>query len=172
MSSTDVALLVLRTAVGVVFVAHGWNHVFGGGRLAGTGRWFASLGMRPGHLHAVVASAVEVGAGVLLVLGLLTPLAGAGVVGTMVVAWVINHARNGFFVFRPGEGYEYVMVLVAVGLTLAGAGPGRISLDRIIGIEDPGWTGLLVGAGGVLGGGVLLALCWRPAGVGAAAAEA
>lgn len=172
MASTDVALLVLRTAVGVVFVAHGWNHVFGGGRLAGTGRWFASLGMRPGHLHAVVASGVELGAGALLVLGLFTPVAAAGVVGTMVVAWVINHARNGFFVFRPGEGYEYVMVLVAAGLALAGTGPGRISLDRLVGIAEPGWTGVLVGAGGALGAGVLLALCWRPAGAGAAPAEA
>ena len=98
----------------------------------------------------------------LLVLGLLTPVAGAGVVGTMVVALVINHARNGVFIFRPGEGYEYVMVLVASGLSLAGTGPGRISLDRLIGISQPGWAGLLIGLTGAVGAALLLALCWRP----------
>ena len=38
--SVDLALLVLRVGVGVVFLAHGINHVFGGGKIAGTGRWF------------------------------------------------------------------------------------------------------------------------------------
>ncbi|MDH6522858.1 putative oxidoreductase [Streptomyces sp. SAI-135] len=162
MSSTDLALLALRGVIGGVFLAHGLNHILGGGRLRGTAGWFASLGMRPGYVHAVVASAVEVASGALLVFGLFTPVAGAGVVGTMVVAWVINHAKNGFFIFRPGEGYEYVMVLAATGLCLAGTGPGRISLDRLIGIGQPGWTGLVIGLAGVVGAGLLLALCWRP----------
>nr|BFE55598.1 hypothetical protein GCM10020063_001240 [Dactylosporangium thailandense] len=61
---------------------------------------------------------------------------------------MINHARNGFFVFRPGEGYEYVMVLAAAGMGLAGTGPGRISFDRLIGIEDPRRPGLLTGPAG------------------------
>ncbi|MFF4054122.1 DoxX family protein [Streptomyces chartreusis] len=148
--------------IGAVFLAHGLNHLFGGGRLRGTAAWFAGLGMRPGYAHAVVASGVEVASGVLLVLGLFTPVAGAGVVGTMVVAWVINHARNGFFIFRPGEGYEYVMVLVASGLILAATGPGRISLDRLIGISHPGWAGFLIGLTGAVGAALLLALCWRP----------
>ncbi|MFE0358938.1 DoxX family protein [Streptomyces nigra] len=162
MSSTDLAVLLFRGVIGAVFLAHGLNHIFGGGRLRGTGEWFAGLGMRPGYAHAVVASGVEVASGVLLVLGLFTPVAGAGVVGTMVVAWVINHVRNGFFVFRPGEGYEYVMVLVASGLVLAGTGPGRISFDRLIGISQPGWTGFLTGLSGAVGAALLLALCWRP----------
>lgn len=162
MSSTDLGLLVLRGAVGVVLVAHGLNHVFGGGRLRGTADWFTSLGMRPGYFHAVVASAVECGAGVLLCVGLATPLAGAGVVGTMVVAWVTNHARNGFFIFRPGEGYEYVMVLAAAGLGLSATGPGRISFDRLVGLGDPGAIGLLIGFGGAGGAALLLLLCWRP----------
>ncbi|PSM39042.1 DoxX family protein [Streptomyces dioscori] len=162
MSSTDAALLVLRGAVGAVFLAHGLNHLLGGGRLRGTAGWFESLGMRPGYAHAVVASTVEVASGTLLVLGLCTPVAAAGVVGTMVVAWVINHARNGFFIFRPGEGYEYVMVLVATGLCLAGTGPGRFSLDRLIGIGQPGWVGFVIGLAGAFGAALLLALCWRP----------
>src|ERR1039458_2542347 len=103
--SVDFALLVLRLTAGAVFLAHGINHVFGGGKIAGTGRWFESLGMRPGRMHAWTASLTEVGSGALLVAGLLTPMAAAGVVGVMLVAWITNHAKNGFFIFRPGEGY-------------------------------------------------------------------
>ena len=57
-------------------------------------------------------------------LGLLTAVGGAGVVGVMVVAWVTNHLKNGFFIFRPGEGWEYVMVLTMSGFLLATVGPG------------------------------------------------
>jgi putative oxidoreductase len=162
--TTDVCLIAFRIALGVVFVAHGYNHIFGGGKIAGTGRWFDSLGMRPGIVHAWTASLGELGAGGLLVLGLLTPLACAGVIGTMLVAWVTNHRKNGFFIFRPGEGYEYVMTLTFAGIALAGIGPGRWSLDHALGwFDPPGWTGLLValiaGAGGAA---TLLAVFWRP----------
>ena len=159
----DLSLLVFRVAVGGVMVAHGWNHVFGGGKIAGTARWFASLGMKPGRLHAWTASLTELGAGVLLLLGLFTPLAGGAVVGVMVVAWVTNHLRNGFFVFRPGEGWEYVMTLTAAGLLLCGTGGGRLSLDHVLDIEDFGWpTALGCAALGLGGAAGLLAVFWRP----------
>lgn len=161
--AADLAVAVLRVVVGVVFLAHGWNHIFGGGRIQGTTRWFASLGMRPAALHAWVASLTELGAGLLLVLGLATPLAAAGVVGVMVVAFITVHRRNGFFIFRPGEGYEYVMTLAAAGLALSGLGAGRWSLDAALGwFSPPGWWGLGVGAAGVLAALLLLAACWRP----------
>ncbi len=161
---TDVGLLVGRTAVGVVMFAHGWNHVFGGGKIAGTGRWFESLGMKPGWLHAWTASLTELGVGVLLLLGLLTPLAGAGVVGVMLVAWVTNHRSNGFFIFRPGEGYEYVMTLTAAGLLFCGTGGGRISLDNALNLFSPpsAQEALVCAALGVLGAVGLLVGFWRP----------
>ena len=157
-------LLVLRVGLGAVFLAHGINHIFGGGKIAGTGRWFASLGMKPGILHAWLASITEIGAGSLLVVGLLTPLAAAGVVGVMVVAWLINHRGNGFFIFRPGEGWEYVMTLTLVGVAVSAIGPGEWSLDYALDIFDPpGRDGLLIGLGGGVGGALaLLALFWRP----------
>ena len=86
MNSVNIAALVLRLAVGGTMIAHGWNHAFGGGKLPGTARWFESIGIRPGRVHALAATVTELGAGALLLLGLLTPLAAAGVVGTMVVA--------------------------------------------------------------------------------------
>lgn len=164
-AAADTSLVVLRAALGIVFLAHGYNHIFGGGKIAGTGRWFESLGMRPGILHAWFASLTEVGAGVLLLLGMATPLACAGVIGTMVVAWITNHARNGFFIFRPGEGYEYVMTLTLAAIGLAGVGPGEWSIDHAVGwFDPPGWLGLgialIAGLGGAAG---LLVLFWRPA---------
>lgn len=163
-TAANISLLLLRGVLGVVFLAHGINHVFRGGRIAGTGRWFESLGMKPGVLHAWLASLTEIGAGALLLVGFLTPLAGAGVVGTMLVAWITNHRKNGFFIFRPGEGYEYVMTLTALGLGVAGLGAGEWSLDHAVGIfESPSMggflIGLLAGGGGAAG---LLAVCWRP----------
>ncbi|MER7009645.1 DoxX family protein [Dactylosporangium sp. NPDC000555] len=164
MSATDIGQLVLRAALGVVFLAHGYNHIFGGGKIAGTIRWFGSLGMRPAVVHGWMASLVELGAGVLLLLGLATPLACAAVVGTMVVAWVTNHRKNGFFIFRPGEGYEYVMTLTLAAVALSGIGAGRISLDHALGwFEPPGWIGLGLGAAGAVAAAALLAVSWRPA---------
>ncbi len=161
---TNLALLGLRVALGAVFLAHGLNHVFGGGRIPGTARWVESLGMRPGVLHAWLASLTEIGSGALLVVGLLTPFAGAGVVGVMVVAWITNHLKKGFFIFRPGEGWEYVMVLTVLGLALAVLGPGAWSIDHAAGIADPpGWTGMIIGLGAGGGGAaLLLAGFWRP----------
>jgi len=163
--AVDLALLALRCVVGAVMLAHGINHVVGGGRIPGTARWFESLGMRPGLLHAWLASGTEIAAGALLVLGLLTPLAAAGVVGVMVVAWIANHLGHGFFIFRPGEGWEYVMTLALAGVALGAIGPGEWSLDEALDVRDDliGWTGLLIalvaGAGGAA---ALLAVFWRP----------
>lgn len=161
--AVDLSLLLLRGTVGVVMLAHGWNHVWGGGGIDGTTRWFASLGMRPARVHAWLASATELVAGALLVLGLLTPLAAAAVVGTMLVAWVTNHAGNGFFIFRPGEGWEYVMVLTVAGVALAGLGPGGWSLDAALGTWRAGAPGLLLAFAGACAAGLLLAVAWRPA---------
>src|SRR4051812_40687670 len=145
-------------------LAHGINHIFGGGKIAGTGRWSASLGMKPGPLLAWLASLVEVGSGAMLVLGLFNPLAASGVIGVMVVAWIINHRGNGFFIFRPGEGWEYVMTLTAVGVSLGATGAGRWSLDHALDLGfTSGTDGLaiaaLAGGGGAL---ALLAVFWRP----------
>ena len=162
----DLALMVFRFAIGGVMLAHGINHIIGGGRIPGVAAWFESLGMRQPVLQAWLASLTEVVAGALLVLGLLTPFGGAGVVGTMAVAWIINHRTNGFFIFRPGEGWEYVMTLLVGGMLIGTIGAGGWSLDRAIGIDDDliGWPGLLISLGAGGGGALLLLVVfWRPA---------
>ena len=52
-------IFILRVAVGIVMIAHGRNHIWGGGKIEGTAGWFASLGMKPGILHAWLASITE-----------------------------------------------------------------------------------------------------------------
>lgn len=162
--SVNLALLGLRLILGAVMLAHGINHIIGGGKIAGTGRWFESLGMKPGLLHAWLASVTEVAGGAMLMLGLLTPLGCAAVVGVMLVALVTNHLKNGFFIFRPGEGYEYVLTLTVVATCLAMLGPGEWSLDEALDIGDlAGWRGLwIVLVAGAGGAGALLAVFWRP----------
>jgi len=164
-SSIDFALLLARLVLGVVFMAHGLNHIYGGGKIAGTARWFESLGMRPGILHAWMASLTEVGAAALLILGLLTPIGAAGVIGVMVVAWITNHMKNGFFIFRPGEGYEYVMTLTLLAVVVGTLGAGQWSIDGHVSSLQKlwGWPGFGLSAGlGTLGALALLAVYWRP----------
>jgi putative oxidoreductase len=157
-------LAILRVAVGVIMLAHGINHIWRGGKIQGTAGWFASLGMKPGILHAWLASLTEVGAGALLILGLFSPLAAAGVVGTMTVALITNHITNGFFIFRPGEGWEYVGSLIMSGLALGAMGPGKASLDNALGFEwVSGLSAFAITAVVGLGGAALLLLVfWRP----------
>ena len=160
----DLCLLLLRVTLGGVMLAHGINHIIGGGKITGTAGWFESLGMRPGILHAWLASITEIAAGVLLVAGLATSLAAAAALGVLLVAWITNHRGNGFFTFRPGEGWEYVMVLSAIGLAVGGLGAGGWSLDHALDLDwFAGASGLAItAAAGAGGAALLLAGFWRP----------
>ncbi|OLT23110.1 DoxX family protein [Pseudonocardia sp. CNS-139] len=161
MDRVDAAMLLLRLVVGGVMVVHGLNHAFGGGRLAGAARWFESLGLRHGLLQAAMSATVEVVAGVGLVLGLFTPFSAAAVVGVMLVAGVVAHRRNGFFVFR--DGYEYVLVLALAAVVVALAGPGALSVDAALGIVVAGSWGVLIACGlGLVGVVALLGVTYRP----------
>lgn len=155
------ALLAVRLVLGVTMIAHGLNHWIGGGRIEGTARWFAGLGLRRGKLQAWLSVVTEIGAGALLVLGLLTPLACAAIISVMLVAGLLAHRRNGFFVFK--DGYEYVLVLSVVAVALALLGPGLLSLDALADIEVTGWAGggLALGVAAVATAG-MLATFWRP----------
>ena len=131
MSGRDVASLVLRAAIGGTMVAHGIRH---GRTLDGTAGWFGSIGFKQPRLQATASTVVEVGAGAALIAGAATPLAASAVVGTMAVAARSVHLENGFFI--TAEGYEYVLNLSAASIALAAIGPGRLSVDRLLGIHD------------------------------------
>jgi len=151
-TDANLALMILRVVVGLTLAAHGWNKFTGGGKIPGTGRWFDSIGMRPGRLNAYLAASTELGAGLLLAVGFLHSLAAAGVIGVMTVAGWTSHRSNGFFIIK--EGWEYVFVLAAMSLVTAILGPGSWSVDDALGIADDLdgmtglWIALLVGVGG------------------------
>lgn len=150
----NLALFVARLAVGLTIAYHGLNKVKGG--LANTGKWFESIGMKPGKLHGPLAAYTEIGGGALLVAGLLTPLAAASIVSVMVVAIWTAHRKNGFFIFRPGQGWEFCFNFAVSAFLIGSIGAGEWSLDNAFDIEWSGWSGVLISA--LLGVGSAVAL--------------
>ena len=164
MNELDTASLILRLVLGVTLIAHGWNHGFGPGGLKGTAGWFESIGLRPAKVHAAVSSYLELAAGAALLVGFLVPLAAAAGVGIMTVAFVTVHRKNGFFIFREGEGYEYVMTMAFALTALAVLGGGQASIDHALDLDLDGVAvGLAAAAAGVLGAAGMLVTSWRPA---------
>jgi len=151
--NVDVAMLLLRVGIGLAFLAHGVNHARGRTR---TTAWFGSIGFRQPGLQWFLATTTELVVGVLLVLGLLTTPAAAGLIAVLFVAFWTVHRHNGFFSFRPGEGWEYVAILALAGLTVALAGPGATSIDDVVEIRGvsiadrlDGWVATLVVMGAI-----------------------
>jgi putative oxidoreductase len=151
----DIALLGLRLVIGFTFVAHAAPklfRVFGGGGIQGTADAFDQIGLRPSKFNAWIAALTELGGGILIALGLVTPFAAAGLVSVMTAAVLTVHVRQGFF--ATNNGYEYNLVLVAAAFALAGTGPGKWSLDNALHIDLSGTSWAL----GALGAGVLAGL--------------
>jgi putative oxidoreductase len=147
--------------VGSLIVAHGLGKLGGwfkaGYGLDGTAGYLEGFGFRPGRFWAIVVGVTETSAGLLLATGFLTPLAGAAVAGTMFVAARTDHGGKGPWIFNGG--WEHVVTNAAVGLALAGSGPGRFSIDRALGLDlaSAGYFGAalalaLVSAGATLAG--------------------
>jgi putative oxidoreductase len=168
----ELGLLVIRVVVGLLFVGHGTQKLFGwfgGHGIAGTGGFFDSLGMRPGKQHAFMAGLAEAGGGLLLALGLLTPLASAALIAVMVVAIATVHVKNG--IWNSSQGYEFNLVLIAAAFAVASIGAGDWSLDNALGLDiaGTGWGLAALGAGlvGALGAITSGRLASRHAGGGA-----
>ena len=156
----NLVLLVVRVAAGVTLALHGYQKFFMGGRIPGTSRWFESLGMKPGKLHAYLAACTEITSGLGFAAGLLTPLTAAGCIGIMVVAaW--TH-KDHFFIFK--DGWEYNLVLGLLYLLVAVTGPGEWSLDHALDLIDDlsGQTGLFISLVGLVASIALMLVFWRP----------
>lgn len=125
--------LVLRVPLGIIFIAHGAQKLFGwfgGHGLEGTGQWMASIGLQPGYLMALGAGSAEFFGGLFLLLGLLTRPAAMALAFTMVVAIFAVHIGNGLFM--SNNGYEFGLALLAGSVALAMSGGGRFSLDAAL----------------------------------------
>jgi putative oxidoreductase len=164
-TAINLVLLLVHVFLGLTIFTHGFRKVFRGGRLPGTAGWFESIGMKPGMLNAYAAAFTELGVGVFLTLGLLTPLACAGLLALMIVAIVSVHRKNGFMITNPGGGMEYCLTLSVFAVALGTWGPGRFSVDHGWDIFSH-WTTstrllvtLIVGIGAAC---LQLAACYRP----------
>ena len=156
----NLGLIVLRIVVGALFFGHGAQKLFGwfgGHGLQGTGGFFESIGLKPGRQMALCAGLGELVGGVLLALGLLTPLAAAVLTAVMVAAIASVHWTKGLWV--TDGGFEYNLVLIAVAFAVTAIGTGDWSLDHVFGfdIAGAGWA-LAALVVGLIGGASAFAL--------------
>lgn len=144
----DLGLLALRATAGGLLAGHGAQKLFGsfgGHGLQGTAGWLESLGLSPGRRWAIVAGGGELAGGLLTALGLLHPLGPITTIGPMAMAWAKAHA--GKPIWATAGGAELPLLNIAAAASLALTGPGRLSLDRALGLRVPP----LVVAAGVAG---------------------
>jgi putative oxidoreductase len=148
-----VGRLLARLAIGGLFVGHGTQKLFGwfdGPGLENATGMMEKLGLRPARRNAIAASATETVGGAMIATGTLTPVAAAGLIGTMVTAVRTVHLPNG--IWNANGGYEFNLALIAALIALVDGGPGRFSVDRRLGIHDTGglWAvaAVLAGAAG------------------------
>ncbi len=136
----DTALLILRLTVGLIFVGHGSQKLFGwfgGSGMAGHTAMTEKQGLRPAPLWALTSALAEFGGGLLMTLGLFTPIAAALFISVMVMAIAKVHAPKGFW--NTQGGYEYNLTLIAVAVALGLAGPGAPALDNWFALPVPQW---------------------------------
>ncbi|GAB2747082.1 DoxX family protein [uncultured Nocardioides sp.] len=145
-------LLIIRVVLGLLLVGHGAQKLlgwFGGAGLRGTAGFFDSVGYRPGRRMAVLAGLAEVTGGALVALGLLTPLGAAIVIGTMFAAAAV-HSSHGLW--NANGGYELPLLYAVTALGLGFTGPGRVSLDSLLGLSWSWPFGVYAAALGLLAG--------------------
>lgn len=161
----DLALTIARVWMGGMMFAHGYRHLQSVRSGPGMANWFESLGLKNGPLQAWNVTLTELAFGAMLVVGLLTPLAYAGVASIGLVALATNHWKNGFFINSPGEGYEYVATIAVLAIALGGLGPGSWSIDDALEFDfvfEPGTALPLTAIVGIGGTVAFLGAFWRP----------
>ncbi|AIQ76982.1 MULTISPECIES: DoxX family protein [Paenibacillus] len=128
----SVGLLLMRLVIGLAFIGHGAQKLFGwfgGYGPKGTGGWMESIGIKPGVTMAILAGIMELVGGFMFAAGLLTPVAAVLIAATMLGAIVKVHAPNGFWSTSNGIEFPLTVLVFAVGVALTG--PGSISLDAL-----------------------------------------
>lgn len=131
----DLGLMLLRVGLGALLIGHGLQKAFGlwgGSGLGGFEQSLADLGYQHANVLTYVGAGAQIAAGVLLVLGLFTPLAAAAAVAYLLnglLASVSSQSDHANFPFFLPEGHEYqvTLIVLAAGLTLTG--PGRYGFD-------------------------------------------
>lgn len=131
-TNNSFSALALRLPLGIIFIAHGAQKLFGwfgGYGLEGTGQWMESIGLGPGVLMAALSGSAEFFGGLALILGFLTRPAALVLAVTMLVAIFTVHISHGLFM--SNNGYEFGLALLAGAVSLLISGGGRASIDRL-----------------------------------------
>ncbi len=143
---TSAGLLILRVALGGLFFAHGAQKLFGwfgGHGLAGHVGFMEKLGVRPARLLGLISALGEFFGGLGVLLGFLTPIAAAGLIGSMAVAIIKVHWPKGFF--NHDGGIEFPLILAVAAFVIGLIGAGRFSVDATLGLRLPEpWTYVVV----------------------------
>jgi len=155
----DLGLLVLRVALGVIFVAHGLQKVFGwwgGPGLEGFKDTLTEAGYQHADLLTYIAAGAQIASGVLLVLGLFTPVAAAValalLVNSLLATFTAQRQDGGMFVL--GSAAEHLLMLAAAAATIILAGPGRYGFDGGRGWARRPFIGSFLALVLAIGGGV------------------
>lgn len=138
LTTMDVGVLILRIVVGLLFVGHGTQKLlgwFGGKGLAGHTARMDRLGIHPARFWAWVNALGEFLGGLAFTIGLLTPLAAAALIGSMLVAIAKVHWPKGLW--NANGGVEWPLVLATVAFVVGLTGPGLYSLDHALGVVLP-----------------------------------
>jgi putative oxidoreductase len=131
-------LCVLRVVAGLTISAHGAQKLFGwfeGSGYSGTVKMQERIGLKPARVWAYLVIIGELGGGLSLALGLLTPLGAAGIIGAMFMAISKAHWKNGFF--NSKRGLEFPLQILSAAVAIGLIGPGSYSLDALLGIRLP-----------------------------------
>src|ERR1700677_1153786 len=163
MGIRDLTLLGSRVVLGGYLAAHGAQKLFGafgGHGIEPTAAAFDRIGLRPGRVTATAAGLSELGGGLLTIAGLVSPAGPVAIAGTMVVASATHRASGPF---AANRGYELPATNLAAALSLAAAGPGRYSLDRLTGLRLSRPLAALVVAGAAVGAAANIVMLLRAA---------
>jgi len=150
--SLTLALLLLRLIGGLTIASHGAQKLFGwfgGPGLAKQIAGFQAQGLKPGWCWAVLVVLGELGGGLSLAFGFLTPLGAAGVFAAMAMAILKVHWKNGFW--NSKRGIEFPLSLLAIASAIGLAGPGNYALDTLFDLKLPSpWLFLILAVVGIL----------------------
>ena len=163
--AANFALLLARVWVAIMIFAHGWRHVKAIQSGPGMANWFESLGLKPGHFHALMVTGTEILDPHRARPRVPHPLCYGGVCALMLVAMLTNHLKNGFFLSSAKEGYEYVLTVAVLSISLGTLGPGKWSLDDTFDFTfpfDPKKALLVTAIVGIGGTAAFLGAFWRP----------